>query len=68
MSGQLRLHQLAAKTVRQLDLHVNHQLFVLAKMSLTRDGTDQIVTCAWNGKQRIFTYMFHIYSSPKTTI
>ncbi|XP_065835930.1 KICSTOR complex protein ITFG2-like [Oscarella lobularis] len=35
------------------ELHVNHQLFALAKVDITNDGNEEIVACAWDGRTYI---------------
>eukprot|EP00118_Oscarella_pearsei_P016277 m.154099 g.154099 ORF g.154099 m.154099 type:complete len:448 (+) comp38632_c0_seq2:116-1459(+) len=47
------------------ELRVNHQLFSLAKLDITRDGNDEVVTCAWDGRvyivdseRNVVTYQF----------
>ncbi|XP_062513480.1 KICSTOR complex protein ITFG2-like isoform X2 [Corticium candelabrum] len=31
------------------ELHVDHQLFSLAKLDMTNDGNEEVIACAWDG-------------------
>jgi hypothetical protein len=47
--GTIKLHDSLNKTNKLWDLQVNHQLFALAKVSVTDCASDEIVSCAWDG-------------------